>query len=145
MLAEKLKSLNMEDAPKPTLNKAIRQYFKLAGEISDGASSWLCRREIPTEAEVLQVDQNDDTTETQTSMFALPQNKVLGKWKSKDEYLSAHYELIREDILGPFKQALEDFKRRTPKKENETFSAYEKVSNQSQLSKICRLIMLQVY
>jgi hypothetical protein len=121
---------DMADTSQRALNTAIREYCKAAEQLT-GDSTWLLKREIPTTAEVLQVDiqhQPYGTRESSTGAVELVANKIVGKWSSKDEYIGAHYNLLREDVIGPFKEAIEHFRNRVPNKENETFCAYDKVS-----------------
>ena len=125
----------MEDTQHgPTLNKEIREYFKDPGQIPGASiSAWQCLREIPTGNEMLRAIGTGETDGSNyaisaTENFELPCNRIVGKWASKEEYLGAHYELLREDVLGPFRDAVEDFRDRALEKENETYCVYDKVS-----------------
>lgn len=126
----------MDDKPRQTLNTYIREYFT-AAEKPGGTASWLSRREIPTSAEVLRpANINDRTSDSRGSNIAtekveLPVNKIIGKWRSKEDYLMAHYELVKEDVLGPFIDAVDDVRNNIPGKENEAYCVYDKVGTDS--------------
>lgn len=122
----------------PTLNKEIREYFK-DSEQMPGTSTWQLLREIPTGSEILRAIGTRETDGSNyvisaTENFELPCNRIVGKWRSKEEYLGAHYELLREDVIGPFRDAVEDFRDRALEKENESYCVYDKVSGSRPLS-----------
>jgi len=74
---------------------------------------WLTRTEVPTSAEILDLveEGNDEVT--------IPVNKVEGAWDSKEQYLSSHYDLLREDSIRPLREAV--VKIRARPLENEAF------------------------
>jgi helicase required for RNAi-mediated heterochromatin assembly 1 len=103
------------------LNVGIREYVRVADEAMKSPSSrWLSQPEIPTSAEILPAGDDD---------IAVPENKIDGPWKSKDRYLKAHYNLLREDAVSPLRDAVEIFRRNPDMMEGDSkvVSIYEKV------------------
>lgn len=76
----------------------------------------------------------DTITATGTSessdIVELVPNKPEGSWADKEAYLSAHYELLREDALRPLRDAVSSV-RITPQANEDAFMGqlgiYEKV------------------
>ncbi|GAB7362881.1 hypothetical protein MBLNU230_g3183t1 [Neophaeotheca triangularis] len=108
------------------LNLAVREYYEKAPPPSNG---WTARPEVPTSAEVLDTDGDSADSE----VVEIVPNKREGAWESKEAYLSAHYELLREDALRPLRTAV-GLLRVTPAGVEDTFSGskssigiYEKV------------------
>jgi len=109
-------------APDIKLNVDIRAYAHAADDImKSSASRWLCQPEVPTSAEILPAGDDD---------VVLPANKIDGPWKSKDKYLKAHYNLLREDAVGPLRDAVDTFRQNPDMMESghEGVSIYEKVN-----------------
>ncbi|RMZ33255.1 hypothetical protein D0859_02627 [Hortaea werneckii] len=85
------------------LNLRIREYFMDAAKTtSDSAGT--TRPEIPTSAEVL--DEESGNTSSTSDIIEIVPNKRHGAWESKEAYLSAHYELLREDAVKPLRDAV---------------------------------------
>jgi helicase required for RNAi-mediated heterochromatin assembly 1 len=104
------------------LNVGIRAYVRAANDIMKSSSSrWLCQPEIPTSAEILPAGDDD---------VVLPANKIDGPWKSKDKYLKAHYNLLREDAVSPLRDAVEILRQNPDMMESDSkvVSIYEKVN-----------------
>lgn len=40
----------------------------------------------------------------------LPVNVIDEPWGDKEQYIAAHYKLLREDGIAPLRKAVEDFK-----------------------------------
>jgi helicase required for RNAi-mediated heterochromatin assembly 1 len=109
-------------APDIKLNVDIRAYARAADDITKSSSSrWLCQPEVPTSAEILPAGDDD---------VVLPANKIDGPWKSKDKYLKAHYNLLREDAVSPLRDAVETFRQNPDMMESDHkgVSIYEKVN-----------------
>lgn len=134
--------------PSPSLNIMIRDYFKAPGTLAH-ASSWISKSEIPSAEEVLGLDNTSNSSDTHGSnppsdAVALPVNKVVGMWVDKEEYLGAHYELLREDVVGPFCEAVQDY-RDNRGGENDRYCVYEKVMLRLVFSVIAAGNSLQVH
>ena len=67
-------------------------------------SSWLCKCEIPTSTEI----NGDEEHSGGGDEVEIPVNKIDGAWASKEEYLQAHYELLREDGVSPLRDAVDE-------------------------------------
>lgn len=65
------------------------------------SQQWCTLPEIPSGSELL--DQMADQS-------TLPPNVIDGPWESKEAYIGAHYQLLREDGLAPLRNALATFK-----------------------------------
>jgi hypothetical protein len=65
------------------LNPNVRQYFQDAQKPVDGGS-WLSRPEVPSSAEVLDIDVNSSTS---SDIVEIVPNKREGAWESKGEPL----------------------------------------------------------
>ncbi|KAK6436820.1 hypothetical protein LTR95_006991 [Oleoguttula sp. CCFEE 5521] len=90
----------------PKLNPRVRQYFEPVIKPQD-AGAWLERLEIPAPAELLEL--NPDGTNASDTVEVVP-NKPVGAWSSKEAYLGAHYELLREDAIQPLRKAVLAFR-----------------------------------
>lgn len=117
--------------PKLTLNRYVREYMRATYEpVNTG--SWLARPEIPTSAELL--GENDDEEEgdngdgDENDEQEVPVNVIQGPWPSKEDYLSAHYELLREDAVAPLRDAVAEVKEVPNMMDNQAICIYENVS-----------------
>ena len=102
------------------LNKDIRQYIhdQEKKNKSVGNGDWRGRPEIPT---------NDEVSLAVKEEVTLIPNKIRGKWKTKDKYLRAHYELHREDAVSPLRDAVDKFRKCPDMNDDHTLHIYEKV------------------
>ena len=82
---------------KTTLNLNVREYLRDQG--IEGTSSWSSLREIPTSEEI--------NTSEDAQVWV---NTIDGPWDGKDEYLRAHYSLLRDDAVGPLRDAVREIK-----------------------------------
>ncbi|KAE9974000.1 hypothetical protein BLS_003320 [Venturia inaequalis] len=64
-------------------NEAIRMYYKRSTETD--LSSWC---------------------DPQDNSIIMRGNKLVGSWESKDAYLGAHFEMLREDVTRPLREAV---------------------------------------
>lgn len=112
----------------PKLNSKIREYYEPK---SVEGGQWLRRPEMPTAAELMDNDTEESSSDKSSDIIELEPNKPLGAFKSKEQYLSTHYELLREDAVRPLREAVCKM-RNAPAAVEETFSGqigiYEKVS-----------------
>lgn len=109
----------------PRLNLKVREYFDAAP--TEGGA-WLSKPEIPTTAEILDLDTDSAAS---SDVIELEPNRPKGAWDSKEQYLSTHYELYREDALRGLREAV-SMVRCTPAAVEDAFNGkvgiYEKVS-----------------
>jgi hypothetical protein len=105
------------------LNLGIRQYAEAQEKITtNNPGQWQSLPEIPTSKEIALTDMEDVTVGA---------NKIRGKWKSKDKYLQAHYELLREDSISPIRDAVDAVRKSPGMLDNPVAAIYEKVSQHS--------------
>lgn len=58
----------------------------------------------------------------------LPHNIIDGPWPSKQEYVSAHYQILREDAVAPLRNAVGFYKMAPTMMEDEGTCIYTHVS-----------------
>lgn len=92
------------------VNNDIREYFVLTNKPVTGGS-WLEKPEIPASAEILPLNKatsktNDDDSLVEVNEPLRP-HKVQGAYEDKDEYLGTTYELLREDLIRPLREAVQ--------------------------------------
>lgn len=105
---------------------AVREYLRRSSESTD-PSSWLNKSEIPSTFEI-NASAGDEADETE---LEIPVNKVVGPWESKEEYLSGHYTLLREDAVAPLRNVVSEVRMEPQimeKDSQENASIYEKVN-----------------
>ncbi|KAE8398944.1 P-loop containing nucleoside triphosphate hydrolase protein [Aspergillus pseudonomiae] len=104
--------------PVVPVNQDVKAYF--AEEALDNSQSWLLNPEIPSPDEIM-------GTGSETEFVDLLQNRIEGPWGSKEEYLKAHYELLREDAVAPLRDAVAYVREDPEMRDTNTISIYEKV------------------
>ncbi|KAK3676923.1 hypothetical protein LTR78_003127 [Recurvomyces mirabilis] len=133
----------------PQLNLKVREYFEDAKRAVEGGS-WLLRPEIPSAAEILDIDETG--SDSSSTCVEIVPNKPKGAWESKgtsnvtaltfdpnaseadghsiEAYLGAQYELLREDAVRMLREAV-SLVRVTPDAKEDAFNGkiglYEKV------------------
>jgi hypothetical protein len=101
------------------LNMGPREYLQAQQKISsDNPRQWQSLPEIPSSEEVARSDDQ---------ALLIPANKVKGKWKNKEKYLRAHYELLREDSIAPIREAVDAVRKDPEMMDNKELAIYEKV------------------
>ena len=111
--------------PKLTLDVSIREYEK---GVQDTANLplWRQQREIPTSQEI----RGDITTNGEDDEVEVPVNEVSKPWPSKEEYLEAHYGLLREEAVAPLRNVVSELlvePQIEEKNSQENAAIYEKV------------------
>ena len=105
--------------PRLTLDLSIREYEK-AFEETTNLQPWRQQREIPTSQEI-----RGEDDEVEVSV-----NKITQPWPSKEEYLEAHYGLLREDAVAPLRNVVSELlaiPQIAEKDSQENAGIYEKV------------------
>ncbi|KAK9642316.1 hypothetical protein HCH54_007750 [Aspergillus fumigatus] len=115
-LSETLMELSISHNTEAKL--AIREYYRKQDH--GQKDSWLQKPEIPTPEEILPSSSDEDCVE-------LMPNRIDGPWTSKDSYLRAHYELLREDAVAPLRDAVAYFRNDPQMVDSQAVSIYEKV------------------
>ncbi|RAQ72394.1 DEAD box helicase involved in nonsense mediated decay [Aspergillus flavus] len=104
--------------PAVPVNLDVRAYF--AEGAPDNSQPWLLNPEIPSPDEIM-------GTGSETEFVDLLPNRIVGPWSSKNEYLKAHYELLREDAVAPLRDAVAYFREDPDIQDMNIVSIYEKV------------------
>ncbi|GKZ32257.1 hypothetical protein AbraIFM66950_001537 [Aspergillus brasiliensis] len=99
------------------VNKDIREY--LVQPSPEDAEEWLKRPGIPSSDEIMGCAEDE--------FVELIPNKIVGPWNSSDEYLKAHYELLREDAVAPLRDAVAYVKNDPRMMDSKLVSIYDKV------------------
>jgi helicase required for RNAi-mediated heterochromatin assembly 1 len=103
-------------------------------ELSDGVRDWQKLPEIPTGGEILRPSKRsqnkwftdneckDDLNDKDNAV--LPHNIIDRPWDSVEEYIGAHYQLLREDAIAPLRQAVSLYRSQPTMKDNQELSIY---------------------
>ena len=127
------------------LNNRVRQYYEPVKKPSE-AGPWLDRPEVPMSDEILDIDSDNSSSSDVVEIVPI---RETGGWESQgelshhtytahsttdittDAYLSAHYELLREDVVRPLREAVCQVRRDPDRNENaftSTIGIYQDVS-----------------
>ena len=101
------------------VNLDVRAYFDQP-ELDD-PEPWLLKPEVPSTEEILGIDDSG------SDCIELAPNRVVGPWRSKDAYLKAHYELLREDAIAPLRDAVAYVREDPSMEDSKMVAIYEKV------------------
>ncbi|KAE8377198.1 P-loop containing nucleoside triphosphate hydrolase protein [Aspergillus bertholletiae] len=104
--------------PAVPVNQDVKAYF--AGVTLDESQPWLLNPEIPSPDEIM-------GTGSEAEFVDLLPNGIDGPWSSKNEYLKAHYELLREDAVAPLRDAVAYVREYPEMQDTKLMSIYEKV------------------
>jgi hypothetical protein len=112
-------------------NLAIQKYIIDAGQAAD-PQSWLSCPEIPTPEEALDITEPWQRVDPEDNGILLSGNRLCGPWDSKDQYLSAQFEMLREEVIRPLREAIHWVKNNPTLREDQhafggNIGIYEKV------------------
>lgn len=82
----------------------------------DYKAEWRKRPEVPT------------TEELMRDVVDLPMNVIDGPYRSVDEYLETHYELLREDAFSGLRDAVGHMRKAPESDDTQDVAIYENVS-----------------
>ena len=112
--------------PRLTLDLSIREYENGVQDTVD-LPLWRQQREIPTSQEIRgDIMANDEDDEVE-----VPVNEVSKPWSSREEYLEAHYGLLREEAVAPLRNVVSELlvePQIEEKNSQENAAIYEKVN-----------------
>lgn len=112
--------------PKLTLDLSIREYEQEAQDTGD-FPLWRQQREIPTSHEI----RGDLASNGEDDEVEVPVNEISKPWSSKEEYLEAHYGLLREEAVTPLRNVVSELlavPQIEEKDSQENAAIYEKVT-----------------
>ncbi|PVI01502.1 P-loop containing nucleoside triphosphate hydrolase protein [Periconia macrospinosa] len=112
--------LSTPSATRSRANNDIEKYFKDAETPVTGAGPWLYEPEIPTPSDILQdpnnpkasafIEQTGKLVEIPDDLYPRP-NKIEGPYKDNEDYLQTQYNLLKEDCLGPLREAVNQVRK----------------------------------
>ncbi|KAI9837632.1 MAG: hypothetical protein M1837_002940 [Sclerophora amabilis] len=120
-------------------NHLLRNYWRK--EISD-SSSWRSQPELPAASEIFTpktgdgsgtgggnsaADGDDSEEVDDDDVVGIPINKIDEPWVDKEDYLSSHYGLLREDVVAPLRDAVKEVQENPGMGENKSICIYENV------------------
>ncbi|KAF3162805.1 hypothetical protein TWF225_008077 [Orbilia oligospora] len=96
-------------------NPLVEQFERALPFSTDGSapSAWRTFPDVPSTAELM------------TPEVDVPINDVENPWDSIDEYLGAHYELLREDSFSPLREAVGRFRKEPSMDDEYQICVYE--------------------
>ena len=106
------------------LNTSIRKYVTTEDSRSD-VSHWTTLPEFPSSHEIF-----DEGRKNHGEDVEIDENIIVGPYPSKEDYLSRHYALLREDAISPLRDVVSELQFRPylmeETSENDAY-IYEKV------------------
>ena len=105
-------------------NEILRDHIYKRYENRAFPQEWRNLSELPSKSEICHpnqkstgmADTNQEGNLTMSQMNPvydqnLPHNIVDGPWPSREAYLGAHYQILREDSIAPLRRAVSEFKK----------------------------------
>lgn len=97
-------------------------YIHRTWDVGNHQEQWRNLPEIPTKAEIMPKDDQNRDQQSEEEKWndyqndplydpKLPKNIIDGPWSSKEDYISAHYQILREDAVAPIREAIKSFKQ----------------------------------
>ena len=144
------------------LNNRVRQYYEPSKKPSE-AEPWLNRPEMPTSDEIMDIDSDNSSN---PDIVEIVPNRETGGWESQgelsrhspaawsttniatDAYLSAHYELLREDAVRPLREAICHVRREPDRNEDafkSTIGIYQDVSELCHLGAAMKPQLIHIF
>jgi helicase required for RNAi-mediated heterochromatin assembly 1 len=73
--------------------------------------SEICPNVDPVVAKIEKQEAWNDYQNEPGYEITLPKNIVDGPWPSREDYIGAHYQILREDAVAPLRHVVSEFKR----------------------------------
>jgi helicase required for RNAi-mediated heterochromatin assembly 1 len=116
----------------------VKEAWRILPEIPDGSDFT-----TPHPADSDTPERWDDYQFQDRIYYApLPHNPIDGPWPSKQEYITAHYEILREDAIAPLRKSVKTFKNHPNMNDDENTHVYTHVSSTAVLRAYLLLILL---
>lgn len=113
----------------------LRRYENQAHQGED----WRDLAEIPTSSEIMPVEEQsaskdffeawDAYQDEPLYNPALPKNIIKGPWPSKEDYIGAHYQILREDSIAGLRSSVKSYKRLPEMVDDQFTHVYTHVSS----------------
>lgn len=107
--------------PQEIANFKVREYFE--SMMVENTPEWQSKPEIPSAQEIMGSDTPDGSLPLHVNLIDRP-------WDSKEQYIEAHYNLLREDSVSPLRDAVATIRDDHSMDDTKEFSIYESVSLQ---------------
>lgn len=111
--------------------KIIKDHILRPYDYEFHTDAWRDQPEIPAPSELMPKEDKTDffvepepwNTYQQEPVYNkdLPHNIVKGPWPSKEEYIAAHYQILREDAIASLRASVKSF-RRNPEMYDDKFT-----------------------
>lgn len=127
----------------------LRRHIYKTYEVNAFAEEWRNLPEIPSSSEIVppsktlleEADEKYDHAESWNDYQQeplndenLPHNIVKGPWPSKEAYIGAHYQILREDAIAPLRRSVADVKKNPGMQEDGDTCIYTHVSGVTNVS-----------
>lgn len=130
-----IEPFKMESDPLQILNSHVHRTWDTANY----DEPWRNLPEIPTMAEIMPKEEegHQRSVEEKWNDYQndpiydpkLPKNIIDGPWPSKEDYISSHYQILREDAVAPLREAIKFFKQNRNMNDDSSACIYTHVSN----------------
>ncbi len=123
-------------------NEILRDHIYKRYETRAFTQEWRNLPELPSKSEICPPNQKSkdaaDTNQGRNLNMSpmtpvydqnLPHNIVDGPWPSREAYLGAHYQILREDSIAPLRRAVSEFKKCPALVDDEDTCVYKDVRN----------------
>lgn len=127
--------------------RILREHIHKSFQANIFPEPWRNLPEVPSSAEINPADDDDgelseekwnDYQDEPAYYRKLPHNIVDGPWPSREAYLGAHYQILREDAIAPLRQAVSVFSKDPSMNDTPEIAIYTHVSNfQMPISTFC--------
>jgi helicase required for RNAi-mediated heterochromatin assembly 1 len=124
--------------------KILESHVRRAWDTGNHHEQWRNRPEIPDKAEIMPLEEEDSGLRNNRNRNReegwneyqkdpiynpkLPKNIVNGPWPSKEEYISAHYQILREDAIAPLRESVKYFRAHRNMDDDSSTCVYTHVS-----------------
>jgi helicase required for RNAi-mediated heterochromatin assembly 1 len=128
---------------KTEVREILRRHIYKTYEVNAFAEEWRNLPEVPSSSEIAppskgpleEADKKHEHPESwndyqQEPLYDenLPHNIIKGPWPSKEAYIGAHYQILREDAIAPLRRSVADVKKNPGMQEDGDTCIYTQVS-----------------
>jgi helicase required for RNAi-mediated heterochromatin assembly 1 len=131
-------------------NDILRSHVNKPYAQNNYPEAWRNLPEIPSSEEIMPSQRESDNTQEEWDDYQkdvsyhpkLPFNIIDGPWRSKSEYIGAHYQILREDSIAALRRSVAHVKERPHDMESDETFMYTNVSGfrRHKLSKMIDIV-----